>query len=624
MLYPQLPDRSRVTSRRSPWWRAVAAVIAAACCVLAACTGNSGSGGKSASAPAFGATAAWNETWSKNPFNPNFFTQIAAQWAQLPMGYALQSKDRVLMFSIMPELMSSYTVDKNNLATVHIKPNLKFSDGSKLDATDVYDSMLLREVYQLGYDINIQSIKVANPTTIKIQYYKGSAAARGSIIAITPVPMSVYGKFVVPGLYQAWATYGKLYRSAGPDKAATSAAYKTIKSDYDKLTKFEPKKFVGDGPFTIQNVTTAQATLVKNNNFYAASKVGIPKVTLTNSTTTSNIFPLLFSHNLDLYAGAETSATILNRWKSTPDAQQVTVGWDRTEEIDFNNKQYPLTMSAARQALAHVIDRKKLVETEVGGTSVNKPTTYPDGLSSLLNQTWLSQSQLAGLDQYKLDTGKATQLLTAAGFKKTGGQWIMPNGKPWTADVIAPSTPSTAMLAAKEVAAELSGFGIKATASSVDPTGYIDRQAKGDFSLAYQTGVNGNLSPICGIASGGLGNPNNYSYTGDQSGDPGIGFGPKLTVPGIGKNINISQTIVQQCQYTKSGPVMAQQAAAWASLVNEQLPYLTYSDQYLLAEYSTEHYTKWPAADSKYWQEATINMNQALTWMIEDGYIQPK
>ena len=624
MFHAQLPGGSRGAGPRTTWWRAAAAVVAALCCVLAACTGNAGSGGGSKSASAFGATAAWNETWSKNPFNPNFYSQIAAQWAQLPMGYALQSKNRVLMFSIIPQLMSSYTVDKNNLATVHIKPNLKFSDGSKLDATDVYDSMMLREVYQLGYDINIQSIKVVDPTTIQIQYYKGSAAARGSIIAITPVPMSVYGKFVVPGLYKAWTTYGALYRSAGPDKAATSSAYKTIKNDYDKLTAFEPTKFVGDGPFTIQNVTTAQATLVKNNNFFAASKVGIPKVTLTNSSTTSNIFPMLFSHELDLYAGAETSATILNRWKSTPDAQQVTVGWDRTEEIDFNNKQYPLTLTAARQALAHVIDRKKVVETEVGGTSVNQPTTYPDGLSSLLNKTWLSSSQLSGLDQYTQDTNKATQLLNAAGFKKAGGAWMMPNGKPWTAEVIAPSTPSTGLLAAKEVAAELTGFGIKATASSVDPTGYIDRQAKGDFSLAYQVGDNGNLSPICGIASGGLGNPNNYSYAGAQSGDPGIGFGPTMTVPGIGKNINISQTIVEQCQYTKSGPLMAQQAASWAALVDKQLPYLAYSDQYLLAEISTEHYTNWPAADSKYWQEATINMNQALIWMLENGYVQPK
>jgi peptide/nickel transport system substrate-binding protein len=624
----QLFTRKRSLSRGRGQWRA--ALVAAVCVggLLTACSGGSTGSGSGA---AFGTTGTWNETWSKNVYSPNYYSGLAANWALLQFGYAIPSTNRTHMFDVIPELMSSFSVDASNLATIHLRPNLKFADGSKLDATDVKKTWLLQSAFGLGYQINIKSMTVKDPTTIEVQFYKEVADVnvRGSIIAMRPLPMTVYGKFVVPGLEKAITDYNAQYRGAGgPTAANKSSAYTLIKNDYNDMVKFEPKTFVGDGPFTIKNVNTAQATLVKSPTFYAADKVHIPKITMTNATTTSNIFPLLFSHKLDWYASVEDSATILDRWKHTTDAHTVLVTNNKTEEIDFNNKKYPFTIKQVRQAIAHVIDRKNLVATETGGTSVNKAIARPDGLDNLLNGTWLDKQDMTAMDSYNHDTGQAAQLLKSVGFTKSGKTWMMPNGKPFKTQMLAPSTPGAAVIAAREVAAELSDFGIPTTASAIQAAGYPAQIGKGDFAMGYNTGVNGNLEPICGIANGGLGAsgglalPDNYAYGGANTG-PGIGFGPNVNVPGVG-NVMVSQTIDQQCQYTDAGSTMASLTTAWATLVNKQMPYLTYADDTLVARYSTANYTKWPAANSKYWQEAITSPVQAFIWMIEDGYVAPK
>lgn len=606
------------------------AALAAAACVAGILAGCSSSSGSTSGGRPFGATAGWNETWSKNPFNTNFYAGLANYWALLTLGFPEKTTDRVNMFDIIPQLMSSYSVSPSNKATIHLRANAKFSDGTPVDAKDVYNSILLSAVNQdFTFENDVQSVSTPDKHTVVIQFRSTTANvnSRGWILGIRPLPMSVYGKFIVPGLAKAAFGFNNLIASQGQTKAQQSPYYKLLHDDLQKLLKFEPKTFVGDGPFNIQRVTTAQATLVKSKTFYAASNVHVPSVTMTNSTTTSNIFPLLFSHTLDWYPATETSATILDRWKHTSGAHTLTFPNDISEEVLFNNKKYPFNLQPVRQALAQVIDRPKLVATETGGSSVNKPSAKPDGLTQLLNSVWLSPADLNGMDAYNHDESKAASLLQSAGFKKSGNSWTMPNGKRFTTEIIAPSTPSTALVAVREVAAELTEFGVKTTASTIQAAGYGPQIQKSGFSLAYQTGVGTNLEPMCGIATGGLGEPTNYTFTGSNGavtqGQAGIGFGPKANIPGIG-NVEVSQTIDTQCQNTNAGPKMAQLATAWARVVNSQMPYLTYADDYQVDRYSTTHYTDWPAPNSKYWQETGIYPNQALIWMLENGYVRPR
>lgn len=632
----------RTPSRRSRARRRTLSVATAVACtgLLAAGCGSSSthgngsaqgaSGGSSTTGTPFGAAAAWNETWSANKYNTNYYGGLASYWALLPLGFPQKTANRVRMFNIIPQMMQSADFGPHNKVTVHLRPGAKFSDGSPVNAKDVYDSMLLQAVDQdFTFENDIQSISTPNSTTVVVQFRPSTANVnvRGWITNTMPLPMSVYGRFIVPGLAKAAFGFNNLIAREGQAKAQQSPDYKLLNNDLQKLLKFEPKKFVGDGPFNIQRVTTAQATLTKSTTFFDAAKVHIPSVSITNSSTTSNIFPMLFGQKLDFYPAVETSANILARWKHTPNAHTLTFPNDTTEEILFNNKKYPFTLLPVRQAIAHIIDRPRVLSVEVGGKSVNRPSTYPDGLTELLNHIWLSPAQLRAMDPYKYDPAKATSLLRSAGFKLAGKTWRMPNGKPFTTQVLADSVPSTSIVAAKEVASELSQFGIKATASAVQSAGYGTQIQKSGFQLAWQTGVGTNLEPLCGIATGGLGEPNNYTFTGSNGavvqGQAGIGFGPKANIPGLGK-VPVSATIDTQCQNTPSGPKMASLTNSWARVVNREMPYLTYADDYQVDSYSTTHYTDWPSGHSAFWSETGIYPVQGFVWMLEHGYVRPR
>ena len=583
-----------------------------------------------ANAAPLSVAASWNETWSANYFSTNYYGSIANEWALLPLAYPEKTTDRTKMFELIPMLMKSYSVDKSNKLTIHLRPNAKFSDGTPVDAKAVYNTLILLAVNQdFVFENDVENVTTPDKTTVVIQFtpHTANVNVRGWLAGIRPLPMSVYGQFIVPGLDKAAFKFNELLAKGDRDKAQASSAYKLLHSQLQKLLKFEPKKFVGSGPFTIENVTTAQATLKKAPTFYAAAKVDVPAVTVTNSSTAANIFPLLFGQKIDWYAATQASSTVLEKWKNTDEAHTLTFPNDISEEILFNNKKKPFTERAVRQAIAHVVDRAKLVATEVGGTSVNTPTEYPNGLTDVLTDVWIPKATLEKMNPYEHDTEKATSLLKSAGLTKPGDQWLLPDGKPFTTEVIAPSSPSTAVVAAKEVAAQLTEFGIKATASSVEPSGYGQQLQKGNFALAWQTGVGTNLEPMCGIATGGLGEPTNYTFSGSNGavtqGEPGIGFGPTFDVPGLG-NVPVSQTITTQCQNTNAGPKMEKLAIIWANLVNQEMPYLTYASQAQVVHYSTAHYTNWPPEDSRYFEESGIYPTQALVWMIQEGYVSPK
>ena len=56
--------------------------------------------------------------------------------------------------------------------------------------------------------------------------------------------------------------------------------------------------------------------------------------------------------------------------------------------------------------------------------------TAPEGFSDITVPDWISDADQKKLNAYDKDEAKATSLLQAAGWKKSGGKWMLPNGKP--------------------------------------------------------------------------------------------------------------------------------------------------------------------------------------------------
>jgi peptide/nickel transport system substrate-binding protein len=548
----------------------------------------------------------------------------------LPLAFVEKTSNQVKMFQLIPQLMASYSLSASNVMTIHLVSGAKFSDGEPVNATDVADSILISMVagQSLPY---IENVTAPNPTTVVVDFTPQTASinSRGMVAGggFMPLPMSQYKQFLPAGMAQNVLAYAKLLQNPKTTATALSSpAYQKVAADQKKLQAYSPSKLIGDGPFMLTGINTSTVSEVKSPTYYGASHVHIGKLTLLNTISSSSVYPQLYSHDIDWYGAATPSSTELGSAKAASGLNEITVNNDVVENMLFNNKSYPFTLTPVRQALAYLINRNTLAETEDGGTlTYNAPDTLPDGLGPLLGGIWLTAAQRAQLNPYAYDPSKATSLLTSAGFTKTGGHWMMPNGQQFKAQVIAPATPANAALFATETASELSAFGITATASTVPVASYQPQYEKGDFQIAWATGVNANLEPVCGIANGGLGSPWNYSFGANLAitpGMPGIGFGPNFNVPGHGV-IPVSQTIVSECQTTNAGPELAARAWDWAQVVNQQVPFLSFADDEAVNFYSSSRYTSWPPASSWLWQESGMFPSQALQMMIENGYISP-
>ncbi|MFP3202320.1 MAG: ABC transporter substrate-binding protein [Sulfolobus sp.] len=66
------------------------------------------------------------------------------------------------------------------------------------------------------------------------------------------------------------------------------------------------------------------------------------------------------------------------------------------------------------------------------------------------------------LNNYSYNQQKATQLLEEAGLKEVNGQWYLPNGAPFTINIIAPSGYTDWVALSQEFATQLKAFGIYA------------------------------------------------------------------------------------------------------------------------------------------------------------------
>ncbi|MCL6443558.1 MAG: hypothetical protein K6T83_08910 [Alicyclobacillus sp.] len=317
------------------------------------------------------------------------------------------------------------------------------------------------------------------------------------------------------------------------------------------------------------------------------------------------------------YSWTGVPQNILNAFLSKS-SNHLQPAWDWSEfDWYFNNKSYPLNNVKVRQALAYAIDRRA---TSIIGDGPNGvlPVSTITGLQYAVQKQWIPASVLKSLNPYRHDTSKAAALLKSAGFKLQGNQWIMPNGKPFTLNIISPAGWTDIQLDAEAVANELTKFGIHTTASTVEQPGYWTQQNKGQYQISFGWGGWWAFNPIQTYYDSLV----NQNYTPGQPGYIGMGFGPTVNVPGLGK-VNITQNLTEALRIESKAKIQ-QLAIDYAKLVNQQLPFLPFADKRIEVEYSDARYTHWPAKTSYLWNQVGGDAQGALLLMMLNGYVIPK
>lgn len=611
--------RGRTTSKVGVACVALA-LTAAGCTAGNAPAGGGGGGGAStAQFLNYSPCCSWNSTWSFNPYNVN---GLLMQNDFITQRLAVQKYPSLTDYE--PQLADKWSVSGNKV-TVHIRSGAKWQDGTAVTSTDLYDTAILDGLRGDALWSDITDLSMPSQDTVEFTLRKGqpTALAYNDILGnVFVYPSSVYGKFVTDQLKKDVPSYFQTYQKA-PDKAAKMSAFTRMSAQFKDLASFKVDKLLGNGPFKLDNITTAQAKLTKSASFWGASNIKVPGINFGNGSN-QTIYPQLFAGRAD-FSNVYLPPPILQRWQKTANAN-VALPQAFGFVMSFNNYRYPLNMTPVRQALAYVIPRQTISQAAYGTTAGagGKYKEINTGIPPALESLYLTSGQVSSLNKYPVNTDKATQLLKQAGFKQSGGQWIMPNGKPFTLTFTANSDTSDIVTAFTSAAKALTAFGIKSDVNATSGAQQAADQLNGNFDIGMNF-VGGN-NPLA-LYQLMMGSANNYPSLGNYAGKRGMGVGPKATIPGLG-SVNVSATLDSEARNVAPNQQMKDYTWDWAQFVNQQVPYIWYATKVYQFSYSTKNYTNWPPKDaqgsSPLWDIIGANSSAGVVLAMEQGYIVPK
>lgn len=606
---------------------APAAALFTSAVLVAACgaAGSASKGGKPSSSSVnvttssaflpFEPCCSWGSTWSFNPFNTAYFWGPANYFNLLPLADRIPPK----ISTFAPQLATSWAVSGGKL-TVHLRTNAKWQNGQPFTSKDVYDTMLLDGTNSTGPWNGISDISAPSAHTVVFTIRSGVPAllAERDVLGIIIYPSSVYGRFVTPTLKADNVAYYNALQT-NPATAPSSAAYKALSAVYSKVSKYTPSSIVGDGPFQEKAVSVSAAKMVKWSGYYGASKIHIPGITYLDGQTNQAIYPQLYGGDI-AFSNVYMPSSIVKKWSATPNAHTALVPSFQFA-IGFPDWKYPFNMTKVRQALAYIIPRQKMVSITYGTVDAGAAVEpHPDGLAPYTESLYLSKSQISQLNTYPVNLAKAASLLTSAGFHKSGSQWIMPDGKPFTMTAGVNSATSDVISDFEVAANALTSFGIKTSVTEVPGSETEGDFLKGTFDMNW-IGA-GNLDPLSALSYY-LGRSSNFPNLGAYSGDKGLGFGLVKTVPGVG-TVNVPHTIDSLAATIGPGAKMNQLTWDWAHYVNQQVPFLQWQNKEYQFEFSTAKFTNWPSVTNSLWGTVGYNMNEGVALMLEQGYVRPK
>ena len=345
------------------------------------------------------------------------------------------------------DLLESFEVSSDGKTyTFHLKPGVKFSDGTPLTSKDVVFSFNLYKdhtefPYMNTYTTNFETIEATDDSTV--------------VLTLTaPVPSIEYLTtflYILPE--HVWSAYGG-----------------------EKVGEFENSEMIGSGPFIL--IDYAQGEYVhfkKNPDFYDGS----PKVDEVVFQTFKNqdaLVQAIKTGQVDMIT--EMPLTAVGSLKNAKDIQ-IAVGAPLAPDItdiilnqadpancppDGKCTGHPaLRDSKVRQALAYATNKQELIDIVLLGMGAAGRTIIPDSLLPWYNDA---------IQDHPFDLAAANQMLDDAGYKDANGDGVrdMPDGKnPLIFRLNYPEDSTVAPRLAELLSQTWQQAGVKVEISAMDP-----------------------------------------------------------------------------------------------------------------------------------------------------------
>jgi peptide/nickel transport system substrate-binding protein len=336
--------------------------------------------------------------------------------------------------AVQPDLATSWDISPDGLTyTFHLKTGVKFNDGTPFSADDVKwtldrDRGADSKSSQKQLFADIASVDVVDPATVKVTL----SAPQG----------------------------GFLYNMGWADAVIVSP----------KTAETNVTNPVGTGPYQLGEwVKADHLTLVPNPN-YTGTKPALDKVTFKFISDPTAASSAVQAGDVDVFSGFP-APELLDQLKANPDLV-VTVGSTQGETImAMNNAHPPLDNVKVREAIAHAIDRKAIIEGSQFGYGTPIGSFFPPGDPAYIDLTALSA----------FDPAKSKQMLADAGVKDLTLTFKVPPA-------------AYARAAAPIIQQELADVGVKVNVVNVEWADWIANVFQGayDYDLTMVSHVEAN------------------------------------------------------------------------------------------------------------------------------------
>lgn len=599
--------------------RTAVAATALALCAAVTTTGCSSSSSKNTSKGGGTFTAILTHIDPKAPINPyNATTNSFRGYNAMMLGWSKNTATDPNQF--YPAIAKSWELSSDGTKlTVHIQPNAKWSDGKPVSADDLKLSAAV--AYAEGGSAfaaipgtagGTVNVKVVDDKTVEFDQNASKPLNTwfANVMTMYVLPAHVWSAQVPSDI---WDTINTALTGSAD---AAKTAHDTITALGKKLISWGPDKDVSAGPFTLSRVTTSEALLTKNANFYDAGKIAPAQVVIKNYQDNSSIVNLLLNGQIDGSVYVAVSESQLDKILAVKGNQVVSGASPVQASLVFNESKKPFDNVHVRRGIAYLIDRAQV--TKIGESSSGKASPYPSGVTATQIQGWGVDT--GSLNAYNVDTSKAAAEFQQAGMTQSGGKWMLADGTPFTVPIQTTSDFNDWTSASSNVAAQLKAAGVDATVTaSSDYTTYLSDLAAGKFTLSWWLTALGPSSynifqRLYGSANGWTAAPGGVAHAAPGQGGNWIGEAETADVPGLG-TVNPGQLTSQLSQVAVSQ--QKQIVAKLAQFTNDQVPAIAMWDYVNQNFINTSHFTKFPPNDSD-----VLRQPQGV-WM-QLGFIQAK
>ncbi len=519
-------------------------------------------------------------------------------WILLPGAmYYWASQD---YFYLLADPSSELSPDGTTF-TYRVRPGLKWSDGKPVTGKDVYTTWCLEYVMANAAFTYVDEITQTDDMTVTFHIK-------------TPAPIAQY--YLLRGQIVSNAVYGQFLAEAEPFvKEQTPTSDKRAAQLVQKVSAFKPEKVTASGPFTfdMDKLSTQQLTLVKNPRGYLAKQVKFDRATVHTHQGINVLATLALSGKIDYGTGG---------WPVTIEKELEKKGLRIIRPpcysgpaLFINHGKLPeFADKRVRHALAHAIDRAQQGRAALGESG--KDVQLVAGFSDLQVPQWLSDADLAKLNRYEYDQTEAAALLTAVGWKKTGGSWMTPQGEPAAYTLIYPSQFPDWASAAQNLESQLTAFGFKITIRGVDMAQQpIDVQSgKFEFAIAGW-GSSGNPYPTASFSSDLL----DYNYPTTQP-NRGMDFPLVQETDSVGR-IDFGKAIPDS-GFGANDEELRAKITDLALAFNELLPIIPLFERYDNNGVNTENIAGFPPDDDPIYRNS-IYADNFVTILLYKGVLRP-